>query len=866
VIDLLTRIEQLPRSECRASEGEDVPGLEIPSQMRIGRYEVFEILGAGAFGFVLKAFDPVFRFECALKIPTPLVLLDPKRRRQFLAEARKLHLLSHPAPHPNVVRVYDADECGEVCYFAMEICALGSLEDWLGKLPEGAVLPQFWVADLVRRIADGVQHAHDRGIYHRDIKPANILLSPFEQYTTTEHQGYEVSGDYPPFCPKVADFGLATILGDEPTVDGSLVGTRPYMAPEQIRRSLAPIGPATDVWALGVILYELLTRRRPFEGPGDAELFQQICEKAPQAPRVLHPDVPKRLQKVCLTCLEKHPADRYQSPSELANDLKRFLQDMDPLGRPVPPWIRVLRRARAIPVRAYLLALTATGMTTFTMNVIHQRKLLDERLLWELESAAVASLPELVPRLSQRRDALADRVGSFFDRGTDAQKLGAALVLLRGSDDRPYSEYCYNRLLDATPETIQPIASVMSDVLPELKDRLEANINVKSWTKLSDVERRDRRRANAGCALILLGLDSDESAWSLLRPAPEPQAKTFLIHLLGPAKVEPSFIVDRIIKGGDTSIKPALIQSLDQIPWEEWKTSGAETKGRASEWLLHHYRTDPDASVHASAKWLLSRWGFESRLREIDGELTGKPPAHHRSQWRISRVGLTLVTIDDPALDRVIEVGDSEITVALFREFDRTRPEEQRAISAPEISPTDTCPVNGISYYDAAAFCNWLNGREGLSDGDACYRLTGESAQPDGEPRQAIFKPLPDHLNRGGFRLPTAQEFVKLCAAGTVTRRYHGDSDDLFERYAWITTNSDGRAHPVASLIPNDFGLFDTLGNLEEWCDDRGRRGGWHSFSPYKSLNKDVGFPSVRGYWRYPIMGFRVVRTKGHRK
>src|SRR5262245_42797874 len=335
--------------------------------MQIGRYQVFEQLApgaVGAFGFVLRGFDPVFRRPIALKLPHPAVLAHPGKRQRFLKQARTLARLGHPAFHPNVVRVYDADECGEICYIAMELCESGSLADWLHKLPDNADIPMYWAAELVRQIANGVQHAHEREIYHRDLKPANILLTPFEAAPATEPPaGYEVTADFPRFRPKVADFDLAKVLGeDEPSIDGALIGTKPYMAPEQILCRSAEVGPATDVWALGVILYELLTRKRPFEGPDEEALRRQICAADPTPPRRLRRDLPRGRETVGMKCLEEKPGDRYRSASELANDLQRVLDRVDPLGRRRPLWKRMARRVERHPVRAALLGLTTVAI------------------------------------------------------------------------------------------------------------------------------------------------------------------------------------------------------------------------------------------------------------------------------------------------------------------------------------------------------------------------------------------------------------------------------------------------------------------------------------------------------------------------
>ena len=159
------------------------------------------------------------------------------------------------------------------------------------------------------------------------------------------------------FLPKVGDFGLAKILDDQGETNrtrSGLLGTIKYMAPEQIGEP-AKIGPATDVYGLGVILYELLTRRRPFEGPGDARILEQIRTEEPTPPLALRKDLPLDLDTVCLKCLQKNPRDRYQRPSELANELRRILEDLPTLARPAPLWSRCVRRVKRHPVLATLL-------------------------------------------------------------------------------------------------------------------------------------------------------------------------------------------------------------------------------------------------------------------------------------------------------------------------------------------------------------------------------------------------------------------------------------------------------------------------------------------------------------------------------
>jgi serine/threonine protein kinase len=859
--DLLDLIERLPQSQSQETcelPGDDIGAITAQPRCQIGRYEIVEQLGCGAYGFVLRAFDPVFMRPCALKVPYPHVLAEPKKRQRFLNEPRTLERLGQPTVHPNIVRVYDADECGGICYIAMELCESGSLADWLNKLPEGAVIPVYWAAELVRLIAGGVQHAHEREIYHRDLKPANILLTLVEATATADSQAYEVSGDFPRFCPKVGDFGLSKILGDdELTMDGAMIGTKPYMAPEQIRCDSASVGPAADVWALGVILYELLARRRPFEGPGEQAYRDQICGQDPIAPHVFRRDLPRGLETVCLKCLEKSPRDRYLSPSELANDLKRVLEKVDPLGRTTPYWKRIFRKVKRHPVRVALAGMTIMAVLITAGYVVYRRGGATDLLLRQLLMAPITDLPVLVPRIPARDTAVVNRLKSHFVNGNDNQKLAIALVLAKVSPE--YGDYCYDRLLEARPEELAPIAGLLNDRMPLLIPRFKSEVDRKPPPDDADTEQFDRHRANAACALTLLG--SDERAWLLLRSSPYPQARTVLIHSLGPAGVAPTRLVDHLEDPAtENSVRVALIQSLDSVADSAWDFN---LRTRVTRWLLDRYRNDPDAGIHSAAKWLLrNRWKSGAELERIDRELAGVVPPDPGFKWRISRDGLTLITVDDPALDRIIEVSDTEITVELFRRFDQTRPSEERAYSIPEISPEDSCPVNGVSYFDAAAFCNWLSRSERFSEDEASYRRVGWHVKEEDATRQAIHEPVAGHRERGGFRLSTNEEFDVYCAAGTRTRRYHGNSDFLFDRYAWTLMNTNGATRPVGSLIPNDFGLFDTLGNVVEWCDSRHQRGGWASLAPFTALDRSIRHDRVLGFYRHPTQGFRVVRTK----
>jgi serine/threonine protein kinase len=313
----------------------DVPGADtatLPS--KLGRFQVRRELGRGAFGVVWLAHDPHLRRDVALKVPRAEALVSPEARERFLREARAAAGLDHP----NVVPVYDAGEVGSVCYIASAYCPGTNLAAWLRQRDEP--VPAREAAALVATLADGVEHAHGRGVVHRDLKPANVLL---------ETGGGDDTN--PTFLPRITDFGLAKLLAVEPgwegeapaepratgaqTESGAIVGTPCYMAPEQAGGKSREVGPAADVYALGAILYEVLTGRPPFQGETVLDVLLQVRAQEPVPPGSLRAKMPRDLETICLKCLEKAPARRYPTARALADDLRRFLAGEPVQARPV---------------------------------------------------------------------------------------------------------------------------------------------------------------------------------------------------------------------------------------------------------------------------------------------------------------------------------------------------------------------------------------------------------------------------------------------------------------------------------------------------------------------------------------------------
>jgi serine/threonine protein kinase len=292
-------------------------------------FEILEELGRGGMGVVYKARQINPGRVVALKMIRDGALAGPQQRARFRIEAEAAARVRHA----NVVEIYEVAEYAGRPYFVMELVEGTRLD----KLLAGQPLSPERAAGLVRTLALAVQHAHQQQIVHRDLKPANILLHD------------PTSGADPDrFVPKITDFGLAKRLDTESTgwtPEGAVVGTPNYMAPEQAAGRVTDVGPAADVYALGVILYETLAGRPPFQADSWTEAIRQVIHEEPAPPTRLRPDVPQDLETVCLKCLEKDPGRRYASAGDLAGDLGRFLQGQPVTAVPPGPMERLARLA-----------------------------------------------------------------------------------------------------------------------------------------------------------------------------------------------------------------------------------------------------------------------------------------------------------------------------------------------------------------------------------------------------------------------------------------------------------------------------------------------------------------------------------------
>lgn len=457
-----THVEDLRRSLAGArtlpDRGEDLNAKgsegELPT---VPGYEIIEQIGRGGMGVVYLARQLGLHRIVALKMILTGHQAGPNDLARFRAEAAALARVQHP----NIVQIYDCGEAAGRPYFAFEFVAGGSLADYILGTPQ----PVPTAARLVETLARSVHVAHANGVIHRDLKPANILLrndskrrAPF---------AYRLAS----LVPMISDFGLAKCVSGDgegtdlrgQTVTGELVGTPSYMAPEQATVPSHPVGPSADVYALGAILYELLTGRPPFKGGTPLATILQVLHNEPVSVTSLQPNVPQDLETICHKCLRKEPHNRYGSALELAEDLQRFLKDEPIRARPITATEKVWRWIRRNPVPAGLLAagLLAPVVALFALSF------LSARLVRSIARESAAQQAELLEEATREYSRNVQRVVQ--------------------------AKYPVNKTVPPTPNTV-PLsipATFLHDVGEQLEQNSKTGVKVRQFSDYPFPWRKD---------------------------------------------------------------------------------------------------------------------------------------------------------------------------------------------------------------------------------------------------------------------------------------------------------------------------------------------------------------------------------------
>lgn len=737
---------QLSWDDCNLVAGE-----------HFGRFELLNEVGRGGMGVVFRARDQRTNAIVALKV---LRSYDDSQWPQLAAETMAVSQLNCDG----IIPVLESGEANGIHYLTMPYISARTLRDVRDEAPIAPDRAIRWVEQVARSL----HAAHKIGVVHRDIKPRNLVLDKHDRVL-------------------IADFGLALTDEDFGLASG-IAGTPLYMSPEQARAEAQHVDGRSDIFSLGIVLYELLTGLNPFDSPHATRgnVLQRI-RTSPVRPMRQRVDIPPQLDQICLKALAKSPQDRFATAEEFADALRD---------------VRIDLTTRRIVPRAVVYAGSALILGACCL------------LLW---LAGLNTNNTTIPRTeSTRVETTQATTGQLADELTWSPEVNQVLANLR----------------DASPE--------QQDIWLQFASQADGT-----------------RRSQLICGTARAGVAADK-------------------------------LIQRIANESDASIRSALLLALGEYSDAELPQSARDA---FSAELLHVYESDPSPQVHAAAEWLARRWGYAPSIEELRRKLQlGLIPFD--GGWYETLQGKTMVVL--PAaeflmgtpsdalptersarrdetqravcIQNAFAISSTEVTTAQFE-----RAKYGMQLAASEVgeleagtSATGETPYNNqCTWQDAAWYCNRLSEQEGILATQQCYQAI---THPDGS---TTYREKNNALLLHGYRLPTEAEWEYACRAGSSTERHFGSDIRLLPFYARCGIQNELHPQQVGLLKPNDFGLFDMLGNVSEWVQDQvtvedGRRfryirGGsaWTNAEDVRSANRFLlaeEFTTAR-------MGFRVVRT-----
>jgi tetratricopeptide (TPR) repeat protein len=475
----------------RREVGSHPAGTDVPADWPVvPGYEIQEELGRGGMGVVYKARQVALDRVVALKVILHGHHAGARARNRLRREAEAIARLQHPG----VVQIYEVGEHAGLPFLSLEFCGGGSLAQRIADRPQ----PSRQAAETVATLARAVQAAHDRGVVHRDLKPANVLFTD---------QG----------ALKVTDFGLARRLDAHgPTQTGAILGTPSYMAPEQARGE-KQVGPAADIWALGAVLYKLLTARPPFQGETPMDTILQVLDDEPVPVRRLQPKVPRDLETICHRCLRKNVARRYSRAADLADDLDRFLAGEPIVARRVGPVERAVKWTQRRPALAALVGACLVAVLAAAGAVPWHLARLDARLRERTREVETLKDREHEWRDRQRRAAVAVRCRQWLDEGQAVLEQGRpghvdqAQALFVKARDQLGADARRDPDLAALDEAVGAHLSVTQRLRQLIALRDEAFFHLNRDVVAPSISTPQKSRAAAQQALGLFGVSVDSA-------------------------------------------------------------------------------------------------------------------------------------------------------------------------------------------------------------------------------------------------------------------------------------------------------------------------------------------------------------------
>ena len=524
----------------------DIPGYTVEAEV-----------ARGGMGVVYRARHLRLNRPAAIKMILGGKYHDPMARIRFLVEAEAVAALDHP----HVVHVHEFGTHENLPFFALEFVGGGTLAQ---KLKRDGKPPPRAAAELVVKLADGIASAHAKGIVHRDLKPSNVLLTE--------------AGE-----PKVADFGLAKVGQSDMTATGAVMGTPSYMSPEQAAGRVRDVGTPTDVYALGAILYELLTGRPPFLGASSMETIQQVLTREPERPRGIEASIPRDLETIGLKCLAKEPPKRYATAAELGADLRAYLDGRPIAARPVGRIERAVKWVTRNPVVTAMAAAVVLALTVgTTVSYLKYRDAEEQKGIAQGKEQEAKDEAEKARKEAEKAKKAREFLVSIFQKAETDVKGGNVTV----------------RQLLAEADTDIPRAFADQ---PELRGELVA--------ALGGVKRGIARRTPQAMILEVRGAVQLQSAAGVPKTA-VPQA---LVNL-----------DDRLTVSADAQVQLVFLSDLHK----EWVRPGREvtiaTSGCEPADAVRERDTSIPMTIRASAEGdILHGLERPARFREEDGDQGG---------------------------------------------------------------------------------------------------------------------------------------------------------------------------------------------------------------------------------------------------